>query len=242
MKKGFTLVELSIVLVIIGLLISGLLVGQSMITASKIQSQIKQFQQFDVAVANFHTMYDSLPGDSTYFGGDGDGIIEPAANNYDTWSGEIGSFWADLSTIGLKNESGGTYTATFSASAFPFGGDNSPKALVGENSGVLAYGGSSQNLMGPSPPSVNQYVVANFTASTASTNLDAVMNIPHNEILAVDVKMDDGVGNSGNVVSSVEENENLEELINNDSEAYNSGVYPNMMMIVRMGASNGEPR
>ena len=96
--------------------------------------------------------------------------------------------------------------------------------------------------MGPSPPSVNQYVVANFTASTASTNLDAVMNIPHNEILAVDVKMDDGVGNSGNVVSSVEENENLEELINNDSEAYNSGVYPNMMMIVRMGASNGEPR
>ena len=77
LKKGFTLVELSIVLVIIGLLIGGLLVGQSMIRTAKMGAFIRQIGQFDIAVSNFRTKYGYLPGDSPYHtaAGDGDGFV-----------------------------------------------------------------------------------------------------------------------------------------------------------------------
>ena len=48
-KSGFTLVELSIVLVIIGLLIGGILVGQSLIESAKMNSFVRQVQQIDIA-------------------------------------------------------------------------------------------------------------------------------------------------------------------------------------------------
>ena len=78
MKKGFTLVELSIVLVIIGLLIGGILVAQSMIGASKIVAVAAQIQQFDAGVMSFKTKYNALPSDAKGFGGDADGIIDPS--------------------------------------------------------------------------------------------------------------------------------------------------------------------
>jgi prepilin-type N-terminal cleavage/methylation domain-containing protein len=81
MKQGFTLVELSIVLVIIGLLIGGILVAQSMIDTSKIEAQVRQIGQFDSAVANFVTKYNSLPGDSPQFGGNGTGVISDRIND-----------------------------------------------------------------------------------------------------------------------------------------------------------------
>ena len=75
MKKGFTLVELSIVLVIIGLLIGGILVGQSLIESAKTTATLQQLSQFDIAVSNFSTKYKQLPGDSKFHGGDGDQAI-----------------------------------------------------------------------------------------------------------------------------------------------------------------------
>lgn len=62
-RTGFTLVELSIVLVIIGLLIGGLLVAQSLISAAKFQKQIKQLQQYEIATTNFKGQFNCLPGE-----------------------------------------------------------------------------------------------------------------------------------------------------------------------------------
>ena len=81
MEKGFTLVELSIVLVIIGLLIGGILVGQSLIESAKINRFLSELQQYEIATIQFHRKFKKYPGDSTYFipPGDGDGRLNGIA-------------------------------------------------------------------------------------------------------------------------------------------------------------------
>ena len=62
-------------LVIIGLLIGGILAAQSMINTAKITAQVRQIQQIQIAVNNFNTKFNCLPGDCTTFttAGNGDG-------------------------------------------------------------------------------------------------------------------------------------------------------------------------
>ena len=70
-NKGFTLVELSIVLVIIGLIVSSILVGQELIQAASIKSQVSQIQTYQASVGTFMAKYRAIPGDfpkATTFG------------------------------------------------------------------------------------------------------------------------------------------------------------------------------
>jgi prepilin-type N-terminal cleavage/methylation domain-containing protein len=62
-RHGFTLIELSIVLVIIGLVVGGVLFGRDLIEAARIRQQISQIEQFKVAVNTFRGKYNCLPGD-----------------------------------------------------------------------------------------------------------------------------------------------------------------------------------
>lgn len=62
-NSGFTLLELSIVLVIIGLIVGGITVGKEMIKASELSSVISDVKKFDVAVNTFNLKYNALPGD-----------------------------------------------------------------------------------------------------------------------------------------------------------------------------------
>jgi len=64
-NKGFTLIELSIVLVIIGLLTGGVLVGRELIKAAQLRSFIKQYANFETAVMTFRGKYNGIPGDIT---------------------------------------------------------------------------------------------------------------------------------------------------------------------------------
>ncbi len=64
-QKGFTLVEIAIVLVIIGLLLGGVLKGQELITNSKIKSVTQDFDGIATAYYAYQDRTGEIPGDST---------------------------------------------------------------------------------------------------------------------------------------------------------------------------------
>ena len=62
-QSGFTLVEIAIVLVIIGLLLGGILKGQEMITQAKIKNVIADFSGVSAAYHGYQDRYRAIPGD-----------------------------------------------------------------------------------------------------------------------------------------------------------------------------------
>jgi len=60
---GFTLIELSVVLVIIGLIVGGVLVGQDLIKAAQVRATVTQIEAFTTATNTFQTKFNCLPGD-----------------------------------------------------------------------------------------------------------------------------------------------------------------------------------
>jgi prepilin-type N-terminal cleavage/methylation domain-containing protein len=62
-KSAFSLIELSIVLIIIGLLIAGITGGASLIKNSELRSAISEARGYEVAVNGFYSQYNALPGD-----------------------------------------------------------------------------------------------------------------------------------------------------------------------------------
>src|SRR3979490_3632574 len=93
-QTGFTLVEIAIVLVIIGLLLGGVLKGQEMITQAKIKNIINDFNGVTVAVTSYQDRYRAIPGDDQNAttrwttqapaSGNGNGIIAGFYNANDT--------------------------------------------------------------------------------------------------------------------------------------------------------------
>src|ERR1700733_13388871 len=62
-ESGFTLIELSVVLVIIGLIVGGILVGQDLIKAAETRAQITQIEKYNQAVNTFRSKFGAIPGD-----------------------------------------------------------------------------------------------------------------------------------------------------------------------------------
>ncbi len=63
MRHGFSLVELSIVLVILGLLTGGILAGKSLMRASELRAVSTEYQRYLTAAQSFRGKYFELPGD-----------------------------------------------------------------------------------------------------------------------------------------------------------------------------------
>jgi prepilin-type N-terminal cleavage/methylation domain-containing protein len=91
-QKGFTLIEIAIVLVIIGLLIGGVLKGQEMIRNAEIGNVISDTQGLSAAMYAYRDRYRAIPGDdalaTTHLSGvagvangDGDGVIDTSGSD-----------------------------------------------------------------------------------------------------------------------------------------------------------------
>jgi len=64
-QQGFTLIEIAIVLVIIGVLLGGILKGQEMLTQGKIRAIEKELDGVAVAILGYRDRYKALPGDDS---------------------------------------------------------------------------------------------------------------------------------------------------------------------------------
>lgn len=194
MKKynsGFTLIELSIVLVIIGLLVSSILVGKELIASSTISAQITQIRNYQASSDTFRSKYDSIPGDfpkASDFGfvgddGNGNGILEDTEGGTSTSTiatGEVTRFWQHLSEADMSDSQ---YDGAQTEGEV---GTTYPAAKMGRG-GISVYHDSD---------GFNVLHIG-VTDSLGGTDYTHANSLRPEEAYSIDKKMDDGFPEGG---------------------------------------------
>lgn len=191
-QKGFTLIEIAIVLVIIGLLLGGVLKGQELITSARVRNLISMQDGFKAAFYGFQDRFRAYPGDYTLattnikgatVNGNGNGRIESAA----VCGAIVGcvayeniGVWDQLSHAGFIN---GTYTAA---------------ATVGDTTNPKNPYGIYMDLQYD-----NVYADSVSATPASKHNLKTGGQIPVEILAEVDRKVDDGNPYTGSFRFSV---------------------------------------
>ncbi len=209
-SPGFTLIELSIVLVIIGLIVGGVLVGRDLVEAAKIRSELTQLQKFTAAIHTFKVKYNEMPGDMTiskatqFFGTtpktcgvagcNGNGVIE---GEYDSSPRTARPFypgniipWAE--TLGVFIDLCSAKLAECATDGIWF-----PRSKLNNNARILPYHAGSDGKL------------AFFMSVTGSPLIGSWLHQPFNsspsyspaQALSIDKKIDDGVSSTGGVLA-----------------------------------------
>lgn len=215
-EEGFTLVELSIVLVIIGLIIGGVLAGQDMIKAAEIRAQVAQLQGFDTAANTFRDKYGYAPGDlpgngttaspnnfALQFGltqrsgaaghGDGNGLIEGCSLGARVFGCETILIWRDMNQMNLIDGAFNQATDALTAVASMVVAQGYiPEAKMKRGNMVTAFATVGRNYYG----------ISGFTSTSSAGVYALVPALAPQEAFAIDAKMDDGKPITGIVRAS----------------------------------------
>lgn len=204
-SRGFTLIEMSIVLVVIGLLVGGILAGKNIIVRSRLQAVITEWNDIRSSVSAFQLQYNSLPGDlldafdlwgaacgvdATHCNGDGNGTIDYNAA-VAAIDNEPFRVWQHLS---LANMVKGTYTAVQDVAGYPIIGTTYPatayKSLDGNGeAGWSTIGGTMLSL--GSVARIGNHTSQIRTYGDALSPMDAY---------SLDAKADDGIASTGDIL------------------------------------------
>lgn len=180
-QKGFTLVEMAIVLVIIGLLLGGVLKGQELIESSRIKNAANDINGVIAAYNGYVDRFRAVPGDDSDANIDKRGTAwtkavasttsdgQLAADNPFTGTGETLQFWVQVRAAGFIS---GDPQANTVATAIP---KNAFSGLIGVTGSAL--GGT--------------------TVIPAGSAKVCLGNVPGKAARALDVAMDDGQGLTG---------------------------------------------
>ena len=199
-RNGFTLIELSMVLIVIGLIVVGVTGGKSLMKAAELRGIITQYNNYKTAINAFDLQYDALPGDmpdaSDYWGsacggavaapagcnGDGDGFIDPGAST------EEYRFWQHLV---LSEVLPGDYTGEADGVYGIVAGVNVPSTKI---DGV--YFRSEYKTYSAYNLDANIFSIQQDIANSTE-NQGGFLSPP--EAVSFDKKIDDGFAATGNV-------------------------------------------
>lgn len=179
--RGFTLVEIAIVLVVIGLLLGGMLRATELLTNARVRELIAQQDSYRTAYYGFTERFRAAPGDYSQAianiggvtqNGNGNGRIEGT-----TTPNETVLAWEHLSHAGFLNR-GFTYSAAQSDATSPKGRYGDYHQLVYDG----VYGAGSLATPGP-----------------LRHNVKTGANVPVEVLAEMDRKIDDGQPNSGSL-------------------------------------------
>lgn len=226
MKRGFSLVELSIVLVILGLLTGGILAGQSLIRAAELRDVSTQIQRFLVATQSFRDRYMAIPGDmrnATKFwgaantGGSGGECASPTTNagtgtqtcNGDG-SGYVGNnslfyeryrYWQHLASAGLIE---GAYTGIYSGATqyYVSPGVNVPQLKIGGGTACMNVSEGNSVTDGTFPNGDNWQVLMLGININGTFPCSGPFLLPE-EAWNIDTKLDDGKPGQGKIQTAM---------------------------------------
>lgn len=206
-RKGFSLIELSIVLIIIGLLIAGVTGGASLIKSSELRSVMGEARGYSVAVNAFFTQFDALPGDynTAIASGDNIGNGDDVIEYYNGSTAEGFEAWRDLAAVGAFSETI-TYLTGAATGAVP--GTNLPSSKIKGGGWVFdSFDSDSLNVVvltgttsGTTPTNVNSLPASliNGTADGSSSVYTTGVLTP-TDALSIDAKADDANPETGDV-------------------------------------------